>query len=164
MVVTLSRDPDSTLVRHIYDLHMMREHLDIAAVAALVRDIATADADAFRNQCPAYAADLAIKSGEAGSIACQATGRGEFTPLIHRRNGIACRQGHEPVAPAQEKGIGANEERAGMRSRTRETKAGSKSPSASASFTVNFVSRTLAPQEWTPRRPGRPYPTLPWRL
>ena len=55
----LSRDPDPTLVRHIYDLHMMRAHLDMAAVAALVRDIATADAEAFRNQYPAYAADIA---------------------------------------------------------------------------------------------------------
>jgi hypothetical protein len=46
----LSRDPDPTLIRHVYDLHMMRLHVDVADVAALARDIAVADAAAFRNQ------------------------------------------------------------------------------------------------------------------
>ncbi len=34
-------------------------------------------------------ADLAIDAGEARSIADQAAGRGEFAPLIDRRNGMA---------------------------------------------------------------------------
>jgi hypothetical protein len=34
---------------------MMRTHLDVGAISALVCDIARADADAFRNQYPAYA-------------------------------------------------------------------------------------------------------------
>ncbi len=55
----LSRDPDPTLVRHIYDLHALREHIDPLAVANLARDIAKADAAEFRNQYPAYAADIA---------------------------------------------------------------------------------------------------------
>ncbi|HUZ64841.1 MAG TPA: nucleotidyl transferase AbiEii/AbiGii toxin family protein [Acetobacteraceae bacterium] len=54
-----SRDSDPTLVRHIYDLHMMRGHLDFAAVAALARVIAAADAEQFARQHPAYAADIA---------------------------------------------------------------------------------------------------------
>jgi hypothetical protein len=58
----LSRDPDPTLVRHIYDLHLMQEHIDPAQVAALARDIAAADAREFRNQYPAYAADIASET------------------------------------------------------------------------------------------------------
>ncbi len=55
----ISRAPDPTLVRHIYDLHALREHIDPAAVAALARDAAEADAVQFRRQDPAYAADIA---------------------------------------------------------------------------------------------------------
>ena len=55
----LSRDPDPTLVRHIYDLHLMRGHVDPAVVADLARLIAEADAKEFGNQYPAYAADIA---------------------------------------------------------------------------------------------------------
>ncbi len=54
----LSRDPDPALVRHIYDLHLMQGHVDPADVAGLARDIAEADAKEFRNQYPAYAADI----------------------------------------------------------------------------------------------------------
>jgi hypothetical protein len=61
----LSRDPDPTLIRHVYDLHMMLGHVDPAEVAALARDIATADAAVFRNQYPAYAADIAGETGKA---------------------------------------------------------------------------------------------------
>jgi Nucleotidyl transferase AbiEii toxin, Type IV TA system len=61
----LSRDPDPTLVRHIYDLHLMREHIDPGDVAALARDIAAADAKEFRNQYPAYAADIAGETRKA---------------------------------------------------------------------------------------------------
>ncbi len=60
-----SRDPDPALVRHIYDLHMMREHLDPAAVATLARDIAAADAREFRNQYPAYEANIAGETRKA---------------------------------------------------------------------------------------------------
>ncbi len=33
----VSRDPDPTLIRHIYDLHMMRAPIDPAIVADLAR-------------------------------------------------------------------------------------------------------------------------------
>jgi hypothetical protein len=61
----LSRDPDPTLVRHIYDLHLMQGHIDPGEVAALARDIAVADAREFRNQYPAYAADSAAETRKA---------------------------------------------------------------------------------------------------
>ena len=61
----LSRDPDPTLVRHIYDLHLMQGHIDPVQVAALARDIADADAQEFRNQYPAYAADIAGETRKA---------------------------------------------------------------------------------------------------
>jgi hypothetical protein len=61
----LSRDPDPTLVRHLYDLHLMQGHIDPAQVAALARDIATEDAKEFRNQYPAYAADIAGETQKA---------------------------------------------------------------------------------------------------
>ena len=61
----LSRDPDPTLVRHIYDLHLMQGHIDPGQVAALARDIAAADAKEFRNQYPAYAADIAGETRKA---------------------------------------------------------------------------------------------------
>jgi hypothetical protein len=60
-----SRDPDPALVRHIYDLHMVREHLDLADVAVLARDIAEADAEEFRNQYPAYETDIAAETRKA---------------------------------------------------------------------------------------------------
>jgi hypothetical protein len=60
-----SRDPDPALVRHIYDLHMVREHLDLADVGALAREIAEADAREFRNQYPAYEADSAGETRKA---------------------------------------------------------------------------------------------------
>ncbi len=56
-----SRDPDPRLVRHVYDLHMMRALADPAAVAGLARQIAEADAQQFGHQYPAYASDI---SGE----------------------------------------------------------------------------------------------------
>lgn len=61
----LSRDPDPTLVRHIYDLHMMRVHVDPAGVADLARAIAEADAKEFGNQYPAYTADIAGETRKA---------------------------------------------------------------------------------------------------
>ncbi len=70
----LSHDPDPTLVRHIYDLHMMRSLIDPAEVATLARAIAEADGEEFRNQYPAYASDpeaetrLALEALHTGPI------------------------------------------------------------------------------------------------
>jgi hypothetical protein len=50
-------DPDTTLVRHLYDLHMLRTLIDPAEVATLARAIAETDGEEFRNQHPAYAND-----------------------------------------------------------------------------------------------------------
>ena len=61
----LSRDPDPTLVRHIYDLHMMRDLIDPAVVAELAREIAATDAQQFVHQYPAYAADIAGETWQA---------------------------------------------------------------------------------------------------
>jgi hypothetical protein len=50
-------EPDPTLVRHLHDLHVLREHYDPAAVAALARAVMLADAEAYGNQFPAYRED-----------------------------------------------------------------------------------------------------------
>lgn len=52
------REPDPTLVRHIYDIHMLRDLVDAAEVVDLARIIAKSDAAEFANQFPAYAADI----------------------------------------------------------------------------------------------------------
>lgn len=57
-IAGLSRAPDPTLVRHIYDLHMIREQIDKAEVAVLMRAIAVMDAEQFDHQHPAYRADI----------------------------------------------------------------------------------------------------------
>jgi predicted nucleotidyltransferase component of viral defense system len=54
----LSRGHDLSLVRHIYDLHMIRDHIDLGSAAELARQIARQDAAEFRNQYPAYHADI----------------------------------------------------------------------------------------------------------
>jgi Nucleotidyl transferase AbiEii toxin, Type IV TA system len=65
-LASLSRgEPDVALVRHIYDLHQMRGLIEHGRVAALARDIAAADADIFRNQYPAYHADIAGETHKA---------------------------------------------------------------------------------------------------
>jgi len=46
------RDP--TLVRHVYDLHVIRTHYDSGEVVALARTIMLADAEAYGHQFPAY--------------------------------------------------------------------------------------------------------------
>jgi predicted nucleotidyltransferase component of viral defense system len=61
----LTRDFDPALVRHVYDLHMLRDHVDRGTVIALARDIAQVDADEFRNQYPAYQADIAGETHKA---------------------------------------------------------------------------------------------------
>jgi hypothetical protein len=48
---------DAALVRHVYDLHMIRGHYDIAEVVALVRTIILADVKAYGHQFPAYRDD-----------------------------------------------------------------------------------------------------------
>ena len=45
---------DKTLVRHVYDLHVVRPHYDPAAVIALTKEIIGADVEAYGNQFPAY--------------------------------------------------------------------------------------------------------------
>jgi len=52
-----SRVPDPTLVRHIYDLHMIQHNIDSSRVAELAREISINDAEEFKNQYPAYASD-----------------------------------------------------------------------------------------------------------
>ena len=61
----VSRDPDPTLIRHVYDLHMMRALVDSASVADLARGIAENDAAQFANQYPAYATDIAGETRKA---------------------------------------------------------------------------------------------------
>jgi predicted nucleotidyltransferase component of viral defense system len=53
----LVAEPDPTLVRHLHDLHALREQYDPAEVAALAREIMLADAAAYGNQFPAYRED-----------------------------------------------------------------------------------------------------------
>lgn len=53
----VTRDPDPTLVRHIYDLHVIREHYDPHEVAELARDVMAADAESRGKEFPAYGAD-----------------------------------------------------------------------------------------------------------
>lgn len=48
------RARDETLVRDIYDLHLIHHHYDSSQVAALMRAIMLADAQAYGNQFPAY--------------------------------------------------------------------------------------------------------------
>jgi Nucleotidyl transferase AbiEii toxin, Type IV TA system len=50
----LSRAPDPTLVRHIYDLHVTRSNYDTTQVVDLAREIMPLDAEEFRSQFPAY--------------------------------------------------------------------------------------------------------------
>lgn len=49
------RDP--TLVRHLYDLHALRDHYDAANVARLAREIMNTDAALHGSDFPAYQAD-----------------------------------------------------------------------------------------------------------
>lgn len=53
----VSRKVDPTLVRHLYDLHMLRGHIDVRDVATLAREIALTDAEEFRHQHPSYEKD-----------------------------------------------------------------------------------------------------------
>ena len=51
------RKSDTTLVRHIYDLHVIRHHYDATEVAALAKIIMLQDAKEFGSQFPAYLDD-----------------------------------------------------------------------------------------------------------
>jgi hypothetical protein len=57
------RDP--TLARHIYDLHIIRDHFDVAEVASLAREVVRHDAEVFGNQFPAYREDPAAETRRA---------------------------------------------------------------------------------------------------
>jgi predicted nucleotidyltransferase component of viral defense system len=50
----LQTEHDPTLVRHIYDLHVIAEHYDPADVAALAREVMQSDAETYGDQFPAY--------------------------------------------------------------------------------------------------------------
>ena len=43
-----------SLVRHIYDLHMIREHVDAAAVATLAHEVMLADAKTRGDKFPTW--------------------------------------------------------------------------------------------------------------
>lgn len=51
------KDRDKTLVRHIYDLQVIRAHYDITAIVPLITQIIQADAIAYGNQYPPYRED-----------------------------------------------------------------------------------------------------------
>lgn len=48
---------DKTLVRHVYDLHIVRSHYDVTAVIELAKEIMRADVEAYGHQFPAYRED-----------------------------------------------------------------------------------------------------------
>lgn len=52
--VTSPEERDTTLVRHIYDLHILRPHYDPVEVAALAQTIMPHDAQVFGRQYPPY--------------------------------------------------------------------------------------------------------------
>ena len=43
---------DKTLVRHVYDLHIVRSHYDPSEVVALAREIIRADVEVYGHQFP----------------------------------------------------------------------------------------------------------------
>lgn len=56
---------DVTLIRHVYDLHVIREHYDSAEVAALAGAIMPHDAAVFGHQFPAYRANPLVETRRA---------------------------------------------------------------------------------------------------
>ena len=64
-IAGVSRLPDPTLVRHIYDLHKVRDHIDRAVVVNLARLISVQDAEEFAHQHPAYRHDIAAETHRA---------------------------------------------------------------------------------------------------
>ncbi len=65
VVRRMSEDVDFKIVRHIYDLHLMRGLIDLDAVAGMAGEIAASDAAEFRNQYPAYHDDVAGETWKA---------------------------------------------------------------------------------------------------
>ncbi|WP_341645363.1 nucleotidyl transferase AbiEii/AbiGii toxin family protein [Thauera sp. SDU_THAU2] len=55
----LSRQIDPNLVRHIYDLYAIHQHIDRAATVEIARATALSDAREFINQFPAYVENIA---------------------------------------------------------------------------------------------------------
>ncbi len=55
-----SRDP--TLIRHVHDLHLIREQYDLADVASLAREIMVDDAKTYGRDFPAYEADPLVET------------------------------------------------------------------------------------------------------
>ena len=53
----MREERDPTLVRHIYDLHMIREHYDAAETAALAHEVMKADALTRGDKFPAWQED-----------------------------------------------------------------------------------------------------------
>jgi predicted nucleotidyltransferase component of viral defense system len=53
-IAGVSREPDPTLVRHIYDLHVIRAAYTADSVARLAKEIIPLDAEEFGNQFPSY--------------------------------------------------------------------------------------------------------------
>lgn len=53
----LREERDPTLVRHIYDLHMTRDHYDAAQTAALAHEVMKADAETRGDKFPAWKKD-----------------------------------------------------------------------------------------------------------
>lgn len=64
-IAGLSRTQDPTLVRHLYDLHMIRSQIDRREVAELIRAVAEQDAAEFGAQHPAYRDDIAGETRKA---------------------------------------------------------------------------------------------------
>jgi hypothetical protein len=64
-IAGLGRGPDPTLVRHIYDLHAVREHVEATPLMALAREIAQQDAQEFGHQHPAYRSHIAGETRKA---------------------------------------------------------------------------------------------------
>ena len=79
----LSRDADPALVRHIYDLHLMRGFVDHDVVAGMAKEIAAADAVEFRNQYPAYHADIAGETRKAlDALSTDPVHRARYTEFV----------------------------------------------------------------------------------
>jgi hypothetical protein len=53
----LREERDPTLVRHLYDLHMIREQYDAAAVASLAHEVMLAEAETRGDNFPAWQTD-----------------------------------------------------------------------------------------------------------
>jgi predicted nucleotidyltransferase component of viral defense system len=73
------RERDPTLVRHLYDLHIIRERYDAADFAVLAREIMLADAETYGDGFPAYRSDpLAATLLAVEGIAADASFTGEY--------------------------------------------------------------------------------------